>query len=319
MSTYRFALALLTLLAGCSDSSPRTAKALAGYDHNATSAHFSYYWKSGNLDASEIGSVIAQSERGFMQVADFLGPEHTPKQPLVMLLEGASMLQPSVRPSFPNVDDTATIRLYRFPGDLAPYEQGMPHELVHAFRKDMIVLHEDMLKDDPTGYEFVEEAMAEFVAQQVAPGVHSFPSYGAALEVVTGFWLTTNRDVPLAYFLVHPEANPRCLAQAYPERASFFRYLFGTYGKAKLFQLAYQQAPLTKDSFAATFGVSFDDLAAAWRPWALAQFKAVPDGPAQVDKYLNDTAIGFFPACDANGKMNGTVSGKSLPQPPAAH
>jgi hypothetical protein len=80
-------------------------------------------------------------------------------------------------------------------------------------------------------------------------------------------------------------------------RASFLQYLAATYGKDSLLRLAYSERPFSEEVFATFFGPSFAELTAAWKPWALARFEALPRHEEMLQEYLKKTAIQYFPVC----------------------
>lgn len=235
-------------------------------------------------------------ESGFRKVSNYLGPEKTPVNKLTVLLEGDSFStdQP---PKYPSVDASATIRLYRFQGPGAVYLQGLPHELVHAFRNKQVVLHEVKIGDILKGFGFVEEAFAEFVSVEVDKESTSFVRYGFPLEVVTGYWLTSEKDIPLSILFHHHEINSKCVAQAYPLRASFFKFLDEVYGHNQLISIAYYEKEFSTDLFRHIYGKSFEALATEWKVWALKKYNQFPNNKAILDKYITLTPIKYFPIC----------------------
>ena len=91
----------------------------------------------------------------------------------------------------------------------------------------------------------------------------------------------------------HRSINLKCKWQTYPLRASFFRYLHDTFGKAALFDLAYGDRPFTEVRYEALFGRSFDQLAAAWEADLRNRLAALDDAATQAQAYREQTPLRY--------------------------
>ena len=132
---------------------------------------------------------------------------------------------------------------------------------------------------------------------QTAPKFKGFVRYGFPLEIVVGFLIEDQKEIPLGILFDRHELNPKCVAQAYPLRASFFQYLFETYGQEKVFQLAYYEKTISKDLFSDIFTKSFDSLLVEWRRYALEKYNNYPENKKLKKAYLETTPISRFQFC----------------------
>jgi hypothetical protein len=309
MKTFLIVVGCLILFA-CTSLTKMDAQNASGYRTIAQSAspdpknyslvsetdNFKIYLKKDAVLTDDEKSVLTQTlESGLQKVSTFLGV--TSNKKFTVLLEGEAM-KPGQAPEYPSVEDDNTIMLYRFPGIGTAYLQGLPHELVHAMRFELRTLHHN-LGDYLKGYGFVEEGLAEFVAREIEPKNLSFPNYGFPLDVVAGYWISTAQEIPIQVLFNHHEINPRCIAQAYPLRASFFKYLSEVYGNEKILQLANFKKEFSENIFLEVFKKSFGDLISEWHPWAVKRYESFPEGDKILQSYLSKTAIKYFPVCKA--------------------
>jgi hypothetical protein len=266
------------------------------YVEIANTSHF-LIKKRSEIPLTEADAKILLStlESGYQKILLFLGDKADPQSKFTVLLEGEG-LPNNKMPNYPSVDSKATIRLYSFPGPGAAFLQGLPHELVHAFRNDLRKYHESV-DDYLKGYGFIEEGFAEFVTTTVEPSNQSFPRYGFPLEIVVGYWFSNNTEIPLDVLFNHHEMNPSCIAQAYPLRASFFEYLYHAYGREKVFSLAYYAKPYSINVFDEIFNKSFEVLNEEWKSWAQMKFVSFKNNDSVLKFYAEKTYIKYFPVC----------------------
>lgn len=64
-----------------------------------------------------------------------------------------------------------------------------------------------------------------------------------------------------------------------------------------LVALGYPGEPMTPEAVEAALGDSLEDLALAWRAWALERFEAVDGHDQQARRYLEETPIRYFGVC----------------------
>lgn len=249
------------------------------------------------LTGDETKALIDTLEIGYQKVSTFLGEKANSQIIFNVLLDGEGLPENQM-PNYPSVDSDATIRLYHFPGPGSAFLQGLPHELVHAFRNDLRKYHESV-NDYLKGYGFVEEGFAEFVATLVHPSNVSFPRYGYPLEIVTNYWFLNNSEIPLDVLFNHHEINPKCVAQAYPLRASFFTFLYQAFGKEKLFALAYYAKPYSIATFKEIYGKPFDSLNNEWKLWAAQQYDQYENNKNLLQDFTDKTPIKYFPVCES--------------------
>lgn len=249
-----------------------------------------------DLAPNDLKALIRKLDSSFEAIQAMIGPPDTSVEKFDVLLEGKS-IEPGLPPHYPSVDDFGIIHLYTFLGPGSIYLQGLPHEIVHAFRNKVRYLHNVQIKDTYNGFGFIEEAFAEFVSQAIDPSSISFVHYGFPRQIVAGYWLTTNQDIPLEVLWRHHEINSRCVAQAYPLRASFFFYLEQKYGRNAVFKLANSQKAVTEEVFLSVFKKNLSTLVAEWRPWAIDQFNKTTDHEQILKTWHDNTPIKFFPVC----------------------
>ncbi len=261
-------------------------------------AHFNIWLLKSEPDLApnDLKILIKKLESSYEAIQTTIGPPDSSVKNFDVLLEGKSF-EPGLPPHYPSVDDFGIIHLYTFLGPGSLYLQGLPHEIVHAFRNKIRYLHNMQLKDKFDGFGFIEEGFAEFVSQTIDPSSISFVNYGFPRQVVVGYWLTTNQDIPLEVLWKHHEINGRCVAQAYPLRASFFFYLEQEYGRDAVFKLANSQQKVTEEIFLNIFKKNLSTLVAEWRPWAIDQFNKISGNEQILKTWQDSTPIKFFPRC----------------------
>ncbi len=282
-------------------TAPNAAVDLSKHQFVKETAHFLIYKiNESPLEERETAALIDILENSYTSVQVLLNnfaPQNMPK--ISILLNGDGMPAGKM-PNYPNVDQkTGAITLYRYMGPAPAYSSGLPHELVHAMRLNFIRHHIDDLDDYSKGAGFIEEGFAEYVAQLISPTSMTFPSYGFPLTIATGYWLSTNTDIPLKVLFEKHAINPSCVAQAYPLRASFMRFLDQEYGREKLLNLAYSTEKVSLEMFEQLYGRSFEDLAKQWRSKANQDFQDFPNMPNLLKAYLEKTPIRYFPVCQA--------------------
>lgn len=266
----------------------------ADYNRTERSSHFIINYNSPETSVNEAQVVATAAESEYEKLVRFLGKEQSPEK-IVIFLEGPAFNTKTQKFSYPSADKSGHLHLYRFPGETFPYSEAIAHELVHVFRTMTWPAKSE--QNYMTGFGFVEEGFAEFVSIQTSPDFKGFVRYGFPLEIVVGFLLEDQKGIPLDILFDHHEINPKCIAQAYPLRASFFQFLYDTYGKEKVFRLAYYNGDLNKAAFLEIFEVSFETLTARWQSYAEQKYTQYPDHGALKKAYLETTPIIHVPFC----------------------
>lgn len=261
-----------------------------------SSQHVVVHYNSHETKTEEAKVIVQSAEQEYTKLSQFLGKENTPDK-VTIFLEGPAFNTRTQKFSYPSVDKHGHVHLYRFPGETFAYSEAIAHELVHVFRTSSWSAKSE--QNYMTGFGFIEEGFAEFVSIQTAPLFKGFVRYGFPLEIVVGFLLEDQKDIPLGVLFDHHEINPKCIAQAYPLRASFFQFLFETFGKEKVFQLAYYEKGVSKDTFLEIFGLPFDSLVYYWKMYALDKYAQVSENTKLKKDYLETTPIQHFPFCKA--------------------
>jgi hypothetical protein len=124
---------------------------------------------------------------------------------------------------------------------------------------------------------FFDEGFAEFLAQSVDPHKRGFPFYGFHEDAVVGQLLVRDEDIPLNVLRTrHADLNRPCEIQAYPQRASWFRFVDETYGREATLNLAYPHTEPTSGVVLGLLGVGLEELDQAWEAWIMARYNALP-------------------------------------------
>lgn len=266
------------------------------FDALESTEHFVVYYRRQETSQEQAKNVLMVGEKYFEKLKSYLGENRTPKR-LKIFLEGNAYNSTQKTFRYPSVDKNGDIRLYRFSGEIFPYSEAIPHEMVHAFRT--LAWKEKSGHDYLTGFGFVEEGFAEFVSVMIASEYKSFVRYGYPLEAIIGFLFEDDKEIPLEVLFEHHEINPKCIAQAYPLRASFFQFLNASFGKEKVFSLAYYPLPLSQQTFKEIFGYSFGELIVQWKTFATDSYKNLNNGFQLKEDYKTKTPIMHFYFCQA--------------------
>jgi hypothetical protein len=306
--------ALAALLAACGPSAP-AAKTPAPHDaegprtgnaslpsgpgaHETRGVHTACRWTSGpggTASDAEASAVLARADSAFEKLAALLGPARSPNRTPTIVLEGDG-IGPKGLVGIPHVSLDGVVHLYRYPGAGGEYESPIAHELVHAFRIARTREHIDQHAASDEFW-FIEEGYAETVARQIRLASEGFPLYGVPLDVVAGQWLAHDEDIPILDLMAHHEAlNPKCTAQAYAIRASFFAFLVGQFGFARVTELAYLAHP-TRDAYAKVLGIPAERLAEDWRTWASERYRRADRAEELARYYREQTPARFLPVC----------------------
>jgi len=234
------------------------------------SNHISVTWEEAHTSRAEATTVLKAAESFFNQTETFFGKDFTPKDKLVVSLEGNSQA-PDGNKRRPYVDLLkGWVHLYRFKEDSFAYQTGLSHELVHAFR----FAHLKRYGAEPSSaFTFLEEGLAEYVSNVIEGKKSVFPNYSYELDVIAGQWIAADEDLPLSILVrSESELGQRCFAQAYSQRPSFIRYLDERFGRPALIKMAYAEDIKSDESFKKYFGKEFTELSAEWKASALSSY-----------------------------------------------
>ena len=254
------------------------------------SEHVDVRWREPESTPTEAKIVLEHAERSWERIATILGPGRAPQHRLTIRLEGDAE-----RGEIPTVDlDTGEVVLVRLQGVGGAYESSLTHEMVHAFRLDLV--RQKQLQTD--AFIYLEELLAELVAMEAGFPSQGFPTYGYPVEIVAGAWIERDEDLPIPTLIRHHLAlNFRCLPQAYGLRLAFGTWLRSRVGLDRLIQLGYKEEPLTPEGMEQALGSSLASLSAEWRKDAAAQFETVKEGTKKAREYRERTPIQYFPVC----------------------
>lgn len=270
-------LPLLAILAGCGDSTgPGEIAPLI-----RQSAHFEFRSNTELAAVAEIEFGIRQAEADYAAISDLVGAARLPDRMITVILEGDKR---SGRAGG-YIDEEGTVHLSRYGDNLGGYFGALAHEVAHAVRYDY------WQENGVGGWEnfgFIEEGFAEFIAVEVHPGKSGFPYYGYPEDVIAGHLLIRGADIPLqALRERHDELNSPCEWQAYPQRASWFRYIDETFGRDAVLSIAYAEVETTTQMIEGVLGVPVAQVDADWREWLLARYAAIPDADEVAAAYLD--------------------------------
>jgi len=267
------ALALVALpLWACGERDPTDPNE---YELRWESAHLVLLAHEGAVTTAEADAIMAYGESVFDPIAAFLGGDRVPNRKIEVLLMGSGADR--------RVNEFGRIVLHRKPALEGGYLDGLAHELTHALRYDYWQQYGTWRW---ASFGFFEEGIAELVAVTVDPDKPGFPFYGYPEDVVAGYWVTSGRAIP--HDILRPrnqELNQPCDHQAYPQRASWFRYIDETYGRTVTLAIAYLPVEVTD---AVTLGLidrSLSELDAEWAEWITARYSAIPNADSLAQAY----------------------------------
>ncbi len=227
---------------------------------------------------AEVQQVGQGAEARFDAIAEMVGNARMPSSPITIVMGG-----PVTADSIPRLDGNGRILLYRYPDWLGGYLSPLTHELVHAVRFEF--WHDVQSSSWPT-FGFFEEGFAEFVAQTFDPTSPGFPFFGYPEEIVVGYWVTSGLAIPPAVLRQrHHALNLPCQNQSYTQRASWFRYLDETYGRAATLAVAYSARDVTDAVALSLVGVDLPAIDAGWEASARQRYATYPNASTLAAEY----------------------------------
>jgi hypothetical protein len=243
------------------------------------SAHFSVLSRDSAITEAEIAAGLEIAERQYAALSALLGEERTPPGKITILLEG---YRGSSQDTIAWVDQDG-IHLSRVSDRDGGYWGFFDHELVHAFRVPYIA---EGRKQRWPLFMFIEEGVAEYLALVSDPDREVFSTFGIELDVVAGHWVIVDRDIPMGALRErHAELTGRCSAQAFSQRASWFRYIEQEYGRDRALAVAYVDVVPTSEAVETLLGVGYEELDARWRVWAAKRYAAIPGADELASAY----------------------------------
>lgn len=197
------------------------------------------------------------------------------------------------RNTSPYVDVDGTVHLWRFSEREGGYRAMFAHELVHAVAYDANRASGATTYD---GIGFWIEGWAEYTALQVDPEKTGFPLFGFDEDVVVGHWLEQGGPTLADYRERHEELNMLCQGQAYPLRASWYRYVAEELGQDVLFGLVAMEDGVSRPAMEAVLGQTLEQVDADWESWARARYAAHPDAAAEAEAFR--AQLGWYTPCE---------------------
>lgn len=243
------------------------------------SEHFILETTTDKATAAEAEEVLDRAEELWAAIGEFFGDSTDRPEKLLILLKGneAGTRGPYVDPE--------GIHMYRYSAGEGGYLAALAHELVHAFRIPWYISVESWTW--PT-YGFYDEALAEYVAQEVDPEKHGYPFYGFDENVIAGSFLKRETHIPFDTMRNHHvELNSICLLQMYTTRASWARYIHENYGAEGLRKVFFPNQEPTDELLRQWIGSGLADLDAEWKEWILARYDATPGADNIANQYWN--------------------------------
>lgn len=230
-------------------------------------AHFDIRYQSDQTTLNEAQIVGKKSEVFFQRLVSYLG--NKPKKRIVISLEGDRGTTPGHRWAF--VDpEFGWMHLIRFAEDTYPYQTGLSHELVHAYRFEHLKKIE---MPPPPAFLFIEEGIAEYLSNVIEPNKETFVGYGLGLNIAAGQWLAQNEAIPLDFLLDHQlTIRNKCVAQSYSQQASFVSFVSEQLGAKAIQKLAYATDLTDAASLTVYLGDNFTNWAKRWEVSLLERF-----------------------------------------------
>jgi hypothetical protein len=279
MQIYRAWLGLLApglLVIGCDVDTAGPAE-----DLSLESAHFIFLSCEEHATLAEMEVGVQRAETLFDRMAEMVGPANTPIDKIRVHLDGDHTDQG------PYVDFDG-IHLFRYSEQEGGYWALLAHELGHSFSIPWFIRVEAW---NWHTYRFFDEGFAEFMAQSTDPHKRGFPFYGFPEDAVAGQWVVRGESIPLDVLRArHDELNRPCEIQAYPQRASWMRYVDEVYGRDALLAIIYPPTEPTSTVVQGLIGVGLEQLDQDWEDWLLARYASLPEADQLGQAYRERTS-----------------------------
>lgn len=280
------ALPAVLFIAACGSSTePEPVEPLT-----RSSEHFEFMSNTARASEAEMDLGIAEAEAHWAAISALLGPELTPSAKITVLLDGDFSTD---RPGA-YVDDRGRIRLTRYREDLGGYFGPLAHEVAHAMR----YTYWHTYNVGPwQNFGYIEEGFAEYTAILADPDKAGFPFYGYDPDVITGHRLVRGEGIPQQVMRDRHDLNQPCEFQAYPLRASWFRYVEATYGRQTVLDIAFSTQETTDERIETLLGATLAEVDEAWEQWQRDRYAAIPNAAQLAAPYFQK--FGNEPICEA--------------------
>lgn len=245
-----------------------------------SSAHFDFESTTAEATPAEMDAGISLAEALYEDIAVLVGANHLPGRKIKVILEGP--FRPDRSGGY--IDEQGNVHLSRYRADLGGYFGSLAHEVAHAFR---YTYWHRFLVGPWQNFGFIEEGFAEFVAQQVYPEKGGFPFYLYPEDVVVGHMLIRGDAIPMQVMRDRHDLNTPCEWQTYPLRASWFRYVDETYGRAAVLAIAYAEVETTNEMIEDLLGTPIAQVDAGWDQWLRARYAAIPNAEVVAQAYMS--------------------------------
>lgn len=252
-----------------------------------SSEHFHIVADTSTSSMAEMQALLEQGEAFHAAIVAISPPDLRPDPTIEVRLHGR------FRNQTPHVDGEGTVHLWRYSPEEGGYGAMFAHEITHAIAFDAVVAA-GVLEWPDLG--FYSEGWAEYAAQVVDPAKTGFPLYGFDEDVVVGHWVAHGGLTLSALRASHAELNQRCELQAYPVRASWFRYVDEVLGREVLQDLVAARNGLTPVAVEEILGMGLDEVDARWRDWVRARFASRPDADSEAEAYR--ARLGGYTPCE---------------------
>ena len=255
-----------------------------------SSEHFEFMSNTARATEAEMDFGISEAEDHWAAISALIGPELTPSAKITVLLDGDK--SPDRTGAY--VDDSGRIHVTRYREDLGGYFGPLAHEVVHAMRYTYWHNHNVGLWDY---FGYIEEGFAEYAAILADPDKAGFPFYGYDPDVITGHRLVRGEGIPQQVMRDRHDLNQPCEFQAYPLRASWFRYVEATYGRQTVLDIAFSPVEPNDELIETLLGATLAEVDVAWEQWQRDRYAAIPNADQIAAPYFQK--FGNEPICEA--------------------
>ena len=263
-------LLAILFIAACGDSTePEPATPLT-----RSSEHFEFVSNTAMATEAEMDFGIQEAEAHWANISGLIGPDLTPSARITVFLDGDYRSDRTGA----YVDDRGRIHVTRYRQDLGGYFGPLAHEIAHAMRYTYWHTYSVGPWDN---FGYIEEGFAEYAAILADPDKAGFPFYGYDPDVITGHRLIRGEGIPQHIMRDRHDLNTPCEWQAYPLRASWFRYVDEVYGTEDVLSIAYSVVETTDEMIENLLGTTLEEVDAAWEQWQRARYAAIP-GAAEI-------------------------------------
>ena len=189
--------------------------------------HFDIYYFKDSTAEKEIEQIIEQKEKGFEEICDFLGKDSDQRIKMIFFEDGETKRKATGHQGAGWAFGNTIVEIYSEKQKLDPY-----HETVHMLMRPF---------GNPPA--LFNEGFATYMSERL--GVHGLESLGGGQSSIyqrVRELKSKNEWIPLEELITYTDIGPGWSRPpiAYPEAASFVKYLIDIHGKDKFLQ-AYKQ------------------------------------------------------------------------------